>query len=323
MQVLSSENYASTMNTQILPFLKKAGKTGIFERVTGQPIYYERYHTENARGVVVLVHGFTEGIGKYKEMIWYFLHDGLDVWLIQQREHGRSFRRTSDPDLIYIEDYNDLIEDAHYFIKNVVCNDPDTASLPLYLFGHSMGGGVCACLLSRYPGIVRKAILSSPMLQMSSGNTPIWAAKLYANLMIFLGMGKQYMPGSGRFNPAYDFENSCATSPERYAWWLEETKAHPDIQMCACAVRTALQFLKLTEEATSEAACKKIITPVLLLQAGKDNMVGAEGQERFIEQIGILGKLVKYPDAKHEIYRSDDETLQKYLDEILAYLTDN
>ncbi len=322
MQILSSEAYASEMNSLVLPFLKEAGKSGIFERVSGQPLYYEHYSTKDPRAVLVLVHGFTEGVGKYKEMVYYFLRDGLDVWLLQQREHGRSYRSTSDPALVYVEDYHDLVEDLNCFITNVVRNDPVAASLPLFLFGHSMGGGVSACLLSSHPELADKAVLSSPMLQMSSGNTPVWAANLYASLIIFLGKGRMYLPGAKPFSGDYDFENSCATSPERYAWWLEETKAHPEYQMNVCSVRTAQQFLRLTQAATSEEACKKVRVPVLLLQAGKDDLVGAEGQETFIKRIGSLGTLKKFPDAKHEIYRSEDKTLQAYLDEVLAFLAD-
>lgn len=320
MQIISSEAYNATMNSLVLPFLKQARQSGIFERVSGQPLYYEYYHAMAPKGTLVLVHGFTEGIAKFREMVYYFLRSGLDVWQLQQREHGKSYRSTSDPFLVYIEDYNDLVEDLHSFIVDVVKNDPDSAGLPLYLMGHSMGGGVSACLLSRYPDLAVKAVLTSPMLEMNSGNIPVWAAKIFAKTMILLGKGRNYMPGSTAYSPDDDFEHACATSPERYTWWLEQTRIHKEYQMSACAISTALQFLLLTQEAVSEAACRKIKTPVLLLQAGKDDLVGAQGQETFINRIGSLGTLKTFPEAKHEIYRSTDDVLQEYLDAILAFL---
>lgn len=319
MKVLSSENYAETMRTDILPQLMVRKQTGTFERVKGQPLFYEHYRADHARGTLVLVHGFSESIAKFREMVWYFLQDGLNVWLLQQREHGKSFRSTPDRSLIYIEDYNDLVEDLHFFITRIVQKGPDETG-PLYLYAHSMGGGVSACLLGRYPLLVRKALLSSPMLQMSSPDTPVWAARLYSSLLVWLGRGKQHLPGSAPFSDMPDFENSCAASPERYAFWFERRKGHPEEQMSVCAVRTALQFLYLTQEAVSPASCKKITAPVLLMQAGNDTVVGAEGQALFIARLGSLGQLMRFPKAKHEIYLSQDDTLQTYLDEVLAFL---
>ena len=290
MQIISSEAYNATMNSLVLPFLKQARQSGIFERVSGQPLYYEYYHAMAPKGTLVLVHGFTEGIAKFREMVYYFLRSGLDVWQLQQREHGKSYRSTSDPFLVYIEDYNDLVEDLHSFIVDVVKNDPDSAGLPLYLMGHSMGGGVSACLLSRYPDLAVKAVLTSPMLEMNSGNIPVWAAKIFAKTMILLGKGRNYMPGSTAYSPDDDFEHACATSPERYTWWLEQTRIHKEYQMSACAISTALQFLLLTAVHKSSELrdvegfiVHTVVQTFLYIQHGKGN-----GNRRFFAFSGGL-----------------------------------
>ena len=319
MEIIRDNEYLNVMKQDVEPYLNNRRETGTFERLQGQPLYYEHFTADYPAASVVLVHGFSEGIDKFRETVWYFLQNGFHVWLLQQREHGKSYRSTKDPYLIYIDDYGKLIEDLHAFVTDVVKPAVRKEGLPLYLFGHSMGGGVSACLLERYPDDFKKAVLSSPMLEMNAGGTPVWAAALYAKLLIFLGRGQNYMPGTAGFSMEPDFENSCTTCRERYDEWFGEQKAHKEWQMCASAVRTALEFLRLTQEAVNPSGCRKVTADVLLLQAGKDTMVGSGGQDAFITQIPH-GKKVQFPKAKHEIYREKAEILETYWREILAFL---
>ena len=114
MDIIRSVRYAETMKNEVLPYLASRKEDGTFERRKGEPIYYEHFTADQPHASVVLVHGFTEGIDKFRETVFYFLTAGYHVWLIQQREHGKSFRSTKDHNLIYIRDFQDLVEDLHY-----------------------------------------------------------------------------------------------------------------------------------------------------------------------------------------------------------------
>ena len=319
MEIIRSDGYARTMREEVLPFLDKKRQSGTFERKAGEPIYYEHFEADAPRAAVVLVHGFTEGIDKFRETALYFLMEGYSVWMLQQREHGRSFRSTGDQNLICIRNYKDLVEDLHYFVRQVVRKAPENQGMPLYLFAHSMGGGVGGCCLEMYPEDFEKAILSSPMMELNTGGTPIWAAAAYARLAIATGRGAMPMPGSAAFSGRPDFENSCTNCRERYEFWFEEQKARRENQMCVTAVATAYQFLQLIRYVVRPANIQRIKAQVLLLQAGDDNMVAPGGQEQFI-RLFKGGKLVKFPEAKHEIYMGTDETLRRYWNEIFAFL---
>ena len=331
MEIISSAGYAQTMDNEVLPYLAARRQSGTFERKKGEPLYYEHFTADLPVATLVLVHGFTEGIDKFRETVFYFLTAGYHVWIFQQREHGKSFRSTGDPDLICIRDYQDLVEDLHAFVTTVVKKPQDKTQgdtrkrlqeeLPLYLFGHSMGGGVSACYLEQYPDDFSKAVLSSPMMALHSGGMPVWAGAAYAKLSILTGRAAAVLPGSLPFSGKPDFENSCTNCRERYEYWFREQKARRENQMCLTAVATAYQFLRLTRFVTDPKNTQRVKADVLLLQAGKDTMVAPGGQEKFIHQIGSRGKLVRFPDAKHEIYLGKDETLMRYWKEILAFLT--
>ncbi len=317
--MLNEKGYSQQMEQNVLPFLALRKQTGIFECEPGKAIYYEHYHADHARGSVVLIHGFSEVTDKFSETIWDFLNRGYHVWAMDQREHGRSFRTLQDPSLIHIENSARLVSDLHMFVKTVVRKHPDGRDGERILFGHSMGGGVSACYLEKYPEEFDRAILSSPMLEMKTG-IPIWAAEGFAKAMTAFRRDKSPMPGSSPFQDTPDFEGSCTGCKARYDWWFEVMRKYPEYQMCVPTIRTAQELLRLTRYAGEEKRIRNVRAKVLMFQAGKDTMVGENGQNHWMEILGGQGKLVLLENAKHEIYRESDEILEAYWKEIDAFL---
>ena len=315
--LINEENYSTCMNETVIPSLESRRKSGTFERKENEPIYYECYDADDPKAVVVIVHGFSSSVPKFYECAWYFLQNGFSVRMLEQRGHGRSFRGIDDPAKVYIKDYRDLVRDLHFFVKNVV--QPDIPSdLPLYLYAHSMGGGVGACFLEHYPDIFKKAVLNAPMLEMHSGDTPLFAAYLLAAAKIRLGKGQEGMPGSAPFSGVPDFENSPTTCRARYDWFFEYQKQHEEFRMCIPTFETAMQFLRLTQDAGRKELFPRVKAEVLLFQAENDTFVKPGGQNRFIEGIPH-GKLIRVPGSKHEIYRSENSILEGYWKEILQF----
>ena len=320
MDWITEKDYENLIQTRVLPDLAERKGSGFLERGPGEKLYYERYYADDPGGCVVLLHGYSEGIGKWTETIWYLLQSGYHVWVLQQREHGKSFRATADPDLIHITDYRELPEDVHAFVTKKVAADEKSRDLPRIIFGHSMGGGVSACCLERYPQDFEKAILSAPMLEMKSGDVPLWQAEAYVRLMLTLRRGENYLPGSAPFDGKPDFEGSCTHSRARYDWWFKETAGDRENQMCVSSVRTAMELLKLTREVQAPKNTARVRARVLLFQAGEDTMVGNDGQNRWAARLGDRARLVRYEHARHEIYRETDDILREYWGQILFFL---
>ena len=89
MRMISEEQYTDTMEQIVLPYLEERRRSGEFTGEADARLYYEHFETENAKGILIMVHGFSEEIGKLYETAYYFLEEGYDVWMLQQREHGR------------------------------------------------------------------------------------------------------------------------------------------------------------------------------------------------------------------------------------------
>lgn len=319
-ELIREEGYAKSMKERVLPYVLARREAGSMARKPGEKLLYEHYLADEEQAVLVLVHGFSESIEKYRECVYYFLQEGYSVWLLQQRSHGGSFRPVpEDPSVVEITDFQDLVEDLHSFVHEVVM-PANRDGKPLYLYGHSMGGGVSACYLETYPDDFPKAILSSPMLDLDSGGTPVWMLVLYARWMHLWGKGAKYLPGAEAFSDKPDFENSCTNSRARYDYFFNEILQHPEMQTAASSLDTAFSFLQLTRFARKRSNADKIKAKVVMFQAGKDGLVPPAGQDDFMEKLDGRGKKIVLPNAKHEIYRCCDADMAEYWPQVFAFL---
>lgn len=296
--------------------LKEQRKTGWLEPKGGGKLYYESYQSPQASGVIVMVHGFTESAEKYQELVWYFVQGGFQVYLLDMRGHGRSARDTGgDLSLVHIDRYETYLEDVEALAELAKAENP---ALPLYLYGHSMGGGVSAALLERRPELFGKAVLSSPMIKPLTGGIPFFAARLIAGLMICVGKGKSYVQGQHGFQDNETFEESAATCRERYEYYAEKRSGEALFQNSGASYSWLYQAAKLSSFVLRPENCGKIKADILLFQADQESFVDKEAQNLFAERTPKT-KLVFLPGTKHEIYMSDSSTVNAYLQQILSF----
>ena len=86
-------------------------------------------------------------------MIYYFLQAGYSVFIAEHRGHGRSERRLSNMDKVYVESFAQYVRDLRIFVNKIVKRHQNE----MILFAHSMGGAIGALYLQRYPGVFQKA----------------------------------------------------------------------------------------------------------------------------------------------------------------------
>ena len=64
--------------------------TGNLKGELDNKMYYEIYKINDDIGGIVISHGFTECIEKYREFIYYLTREGYSVYIMEHRGHGRS-----------------------------------------------------------------------------------------------------------------------------------------------------------------------------------------------------------------------------------------
>ena len=340
------KGFIRAVETTLKPWLANTVTSGTFTSFDGSRIRYFRALNPNAKAVIVMVHGFCEFFGKFHEPAYNFWEDGYTIYFIEQRGHGGSQRSVKHLDHVDVSDFSEYVEDLKTFADKVVLPEtqglltrasvaggagaPGRAAgmmsarggsrLPLFLYAHSMGGCVSALFLERHPEYFQAAVLSSPMLKMTFGSIPMWQVKGLMTASRLLRWNEQTMPGQNDFDPDKpDFEGSASLSRARYdyQWKLRIDPASGGLNtMNGGTYRWGRAAWKATQELLKDE--EKVKIPVLVCQAGNDVFVDNEGQDHFVKT-APNARLLRFPDAKHEIYASGGEIQKKYFEEVLGF----
>lgn len=314
--VLSEDNFETQMLEIVEPFVDSVTTSGYFTSSDDTDIYYEYYSAPSPKGNMVISHGFTESLEKYTEMIYYFLQDGYNVYIIDHRGHGLSERTTADFSLVDVKDFNSYVNDLYTFTKEIVV--PQTGGLPLFLYSHSMGGGISALLLEQYPDLFDAAVLSSPMLGVNLGSVPRFAANLLANSATLLGQGATYVISHGPFEPIADIDDSSSSSIARFNYYFNKKLANEHLQTNGASYSWIKEALSATKEMVKPENAARATTPILLFQSENDSLVLPVPQYEFVNNAPNT-QMIFVPGAKHELFSTSNEILIPYLNTVLDF----
>ena len=310
-----NKEYLDYIETELRPWLFQSVKDGYFTSYDDLRLhYYEAVHPEE-KAAVVMVHGFCEFFGKYHETACRFYQEGYSVFFLELRGHGKSERsHNAEDQRVHVDDFNEYVEDIHTFLQKVVI--PHNRTGRLFLFAHSMGGAASALFLEQYRDMFRCAVLSSPMLQLDIKNLPDWilsGLKIYPKLTAKV---HEYAPGQGPFSFINEFEHSSCLDPDRYEYQFRLRCQDPSYQTWGATWGWVSSAVAATEQLHRNAG--KIRIPILICQAGSDNMVRNLGQNLFRSRCHYV-TLLSYPESRHELFNATHEIRAKYYRDVLAF----
>lgn len=310
--ILHGKNYKEQMEKTVEPYLKRREKELWPEREAEKKIHCMRYRADCPKGVVMISHGFTETAEKYKEIVYYFLKAGYHVYLPEHCGHGYSYRMTEDLSLVHIDRYDRYVEDFLFVCLRAKMENP---SLPLFLFGHSMGGGIAAAAAAQRPDLFKKIVLSSPMIRPLTGRVPWHDARTIAAAFCKAGQMERYVAGQKPYHGPGKFENGSSLVREQYDYYQTKRSEEPLFQMNGASYGWLYATAVLNRDLLRDG-CRKIKAPLLLFQAEREHLVSKKEQVRFILKLNENGapyaKLVRVPGTKHEIFNSDAKTKEAY-----------
>lgn len=315
--VVSTPQYAEIMAQEVLPWLEARETDTTLRAGDGKPLFCSMFRPEAPRGTVVIVHGFTENAYKYSEIIYSLLRNNWCVLAYDQRGHGRSWRDPAIPlnAVTHVDRFQDYVDDLDTVCDQLLVPLPK----PWAVFGHSMGGAVTALYLEQHPERFSRAVLCAPMIAPNLRGIPAFAASSICNVGGLMGQGKKHpffmRPPTG----PEDFETSCATDPNRFAWYDGVRQKRPEFQNAIPSYRWTKESIRVTSRILAPGAPESIRCPVLLFTAGRDHSVMPEPQKAFISRVP-KGRHEFVAEAKHEIYRCVDEVFFPWWHTILTFL---
>ncbi len=113
------------------------------ESFDGTKLRYLKEVTPQDKAVLVMVHGLCEHLGRYDYFAQKMHEAGIGTYRFDHRGHGRS-----EGECAYYDDFNQILDDTNVVVDRAIAENPN---IPVFLYGHSMGGYTVALYGVKYP----------------------------------------------------------------------------------------------------------------------------------------------------------------------------
>ena len=270
----------------------------------GVQLRYARWNpTAPRRGTVCVFTGRGDMIEKYFEVVEELRRRGFAVTLLDWRGQGGSQRRLRDPRKGYVKSFDEYQVDLETLIREVVLPD---CPPPYFALGHSMGGLILLEAVKQGRRWFDRIVLTAPLLHFT-GTRGRWFAPYAANVARLVGLGRMYVPGGEPIAISHrPFHGNRATSdPVRYERTASIVQSAPDLALGSPTVAWAHAAYKVMKRVNESSYATEIRQPLLILAAGKDNVVSNPAIERFATRLRAGAHLVVL-GSRHEILMERD-----------------
>jgi lysophospholipase len=258
----------------------------------------------------VLLHGQTEFIEKYLEVIGELLARGYTVATMDWRGQGGSSRALDDPLKAHIADFSQYESDLQIFMDKVVRNLTDRPPIAL---AHSMGAHILLRAMHDRPKQFSAAALSAPMLQALTRGYPPRLARLMCRAQNFTGRQAQWVMGMQERDPLkMTFLDQLVTSdPRRFERTQTFLREHPGLRLAGPTwgwLEAAYHSMDLV---MSPGYPEAITTPTLIVSAGRDRIVDTNATREFARRLPH-GRYEEIVEAEHEILMETDAIRDRF-----------
>jgi lysophospholipase len=247
----------------------------------GVRLWQERDVPDGARASLVLLHGYGDHLGRYRNFRDAMLADRLAVHAYDVRGHGRS-----DGTRGGVRAFSEYTAELGAFVAGTRALAP---SLPLFIVAHSHGALIALSWLldaSAGTSAVRGLVCSSPYLALAF-TPPAWKTAP-ARLLSRIAPGFGIPTGLTAADLSRDETAQRATDADplygRMAtprWYTEATAAQDRVLASGPAIRL----------------------PILVMVGSDDPVASAPTAKRFFETLGSSDKrLREWPSMRHEIF---------------------
>ena len=243
---------------------------------------------ENLRAVIILVHGIGEHIHRYDHWAAMFNKEEIGFVGVDLPGHGRSDGTRGD-----IKNYNLLREMIDILIKS--CNKT-FPGCPIYLYGHSLGGGIVLDYLLRRKPKVKGAIVTSPYLRLAFEPPKI--------KIVLASVMKHLLPGLIQPTGL----NADQLSHDKAV--VEKYKTDPLVHG-KISVRLYSESAEAATYSLTHASELKV--PTLILHGSDDLILSVEGSREFAGKTNMV-ELKIWEGGNHELHN------EPFKDEVFKYI---
>lgn len=260
------------------------GNTNTAHSCNSETDKHERPHRDPiAHALVLVVHGILEHAGRYAEMAQHLNRAGIAVWGVDLRGHGRS-----SGSRVWTDHFDRYLDDVSLVLAEAQTAHPD---LPIFLFGHSMGGLIV--LQSRLAEANPPAglIVSAPAIHVADEFIP-WLRKLAAF--------------GSRWFPRVRLARMGSSSMSRDKDVVADYRRDPLVYHGRIPTRTGAEIIRVGEETRQRAS--GITLPLLVLQGTADAVVLPGATEEVYQAASSGDKTLRvFPGLYHDLPREPEK----------------
>ncbi|KAF2476375.1 alpha/beta-hydrolase [Lindgomyces ingoldianus] len=278
----------------------------------GTKLYTKTWKTEGpAKARLVFIHGFSDHCNTYNSFFPTLSSKDIEVYSFDQRGWGRSVQKPSEKG--HTGPTSQVLEDISSFIKTVT-----PCPIPLFLMGHSMGGGEVLCYAAQGPADIRQHIrgylLESAFVDFSPASKP-------SPITVFFGRL------AGKLLPHRQMVNKLdvqliSRNPAVQKQFLEDDLCHDT---------GTLEGLAGLLDRTGELASGKIkigdaageggVTRIFMAHGSKDGITNFGAAKNLFESVPAKDKEFKtYEGHFHRLHDEPSPENQKFMNDVADWI---
>jgi Lysophospholipase len=243
---------------------------------------------ENVRAIIIFVHGLGEHIHRYETWAELLNREGIAFTGVDLPGHG-----LSDGTRGNIKNYSLTDEMTGILLESAGNTFP---GIPVFIYGHSLGGGIVLDYLLRKNPVVKGAIVTSPWLKLSFEPSKFKLA--IASVM------KSILPG---------FIQPSGLVVEHISHDIEVIEKYKADHLVHDRISVSLLLSAMNAASYSLAHASELKVPLLLMHGSDDKICSPDGSREFASKT-TMAELKIWPGGYHELHN------ELFKNEVFAYM---
>ncbi len=260
---------------------------GSFTGAEGVKLFEQWWRPAQPKAVLVIVHGLKDHSTRYAEFADLLAARGYAVRAFDLRGHGSSEGRR-----VYIDSFDEYVTDLDTFMASVQKRE---SGKPVFLFGHSMGGGIVTKYVLEKKPALAGLILSGPALKADVSGFTKGSIKFTAMIAPRLAV---FSLDLDKFSRDPNVVQAC--------------KVDPLVDQGNGPARTAAKLLGALDEIGEHM--EEMTVPLLDMHGGADVITWPEGSRELVRRAKSADKTLKIYDSLYHDLLHEPEKAQVMAD---------
>lgn len=244
-------------------------------------LHVREWLPDEVKVIVCLIHGHGEHAGRYEHLARFLNELDCTVLAMDLRGHGRSEGTRG-----HITSYNAVLDDVSLLLREARRRH---AGLPLFLYGHSMGGNLAVNYALRRTPELNGVIASAPLFRTALAQSP-WKT--------ILGQLMRYVWPTMPLSSGLDAQD-LSRDPTVVHTYENDPLVHDRLTPCF------LDVLRAGEWALEHA--RTLSVPLLLMHGEADRITSCAASRRFSVEADARCSFRAWKNLYHEIHNEPEK----------------